>query len=113
MVTTNVSGRDIVGFVEELQGKLAAELSLPSGYSLNFGGEFENQQRATRNLLLVVPVALMLINLILFTTFGNISKALLILANVPFAMMGGIFSLFISGEYLSVPASVGFIALLG
>ncbi|MDC8854683.1 efflux RND transporter permease subunit [Shewanella algae] len=113
VVTTNVSGRDIVGFVEELQGKLAAELSLPSGYSLNFGGEFENQQRATRNLLLVVPVALMLINLILFTTFGNISKALLILANVPFAMMGGIFSLFISGEYLSVPASVGFIALLG
>jgi cobalt-zinc-cadmium resistance protein CzcA len=64
-------------------------------------------------LLLVVPVAIMLINLILFTTFGTISKALLILANVPFAMMGGIISLFLSGEYLSVPASVGFIALLG
>lgn len=113
VVTTNVSGRDIVGFVEELKGKLAEQLKLPAGFSLNFGGEFENQQRATNNLLLVVPVAIMLINLILFTTFGTISKALLILANVPFAMMGGIISLYLSGEYLSVPASVGFIALLG
>jgi cobalt-zinc-cadmium resistance protein CzcA len=113
VVTTNVSGRDIVSFVEELKGKLASQLTLPSGFSLSFGGEFENQQRATNNLLLVVPVAIMLINLILFTTFGTISKALLILANVPFAMMGGIISLFLSGEYLSVPASVGFIALLG
>ncbi|KFZ37594.1 cytochrome C peroxidase [Shewanella mangrovi] len=113
VVTTNVSGRDIVGFVEELKSKLDQQLQLPSGFSLSFGGEFENQQRATNNLLLVVPVAIMLINLILFTTFGTISKALLILANVPFAMMGGIISLYLSGEYLSVPASVGFIALLG
>ncbi|MDF0534621.1 efflux RND transporter permease subunit [Shewanella yunxiaonensis] len=113
VVTTNVSGRDIVSFVEELKGKLAQQVKLPSGFSLSYGGEFENQQRATNNLLLVVPVAIMLINLILFTTFGTISKALLILANVPFAMMGGIISLYLSGEYLSVPASVGFIALLG
>ncbi|MFV0597755.1 efflux RND transporter permease subunit [Shewanella sp.] len=113
VITTNVQGRDIVGFVEELNSKIAREIKLPSGYSVSFGGEFENQQRATSNLLLVIPIAIALITLILFTTFGSLAKSGLILANVPFAMMGGIVSLYLSGEYLSVPASVGFIALLG
>ncbi|WP_434950688.1 efflux RND transporter permease subunit [Shewanella sp. HL-SH4] len=113
VITTNVQGRDIVGFVEELNAKIATEIKFPSGYSVSFGGEFENQQRATNNLLLVIPIAIALITLILFTTFGSLTKASLILANVPFAMMGGIVSLYLSGEYLSVPASVGFIALLG
>ena len=113
MVTSNVTGRDIVGFVEELGATIARQLQLPTGYSLAFGGEFENQQRATRNLLLVIPAALLLITIILFTTFGSLSRAALILGNIPFAIMGGLIALFVSGEYLSVPASVGLIALLG
>ncbi len=113
VITTNVKGRDIVSFVEELSGKITSDVKFPSGYSINFGGEFENQQRATNNLLVVIPIAIALITLILFTTFGSLTKSGLILANVPFAMMGGIVSLYFSGEYLSVPASVGFIALLG
>ncbi len=112
-VTSNVKGRDVVGFVSELQTEISEQISLPVGYTVDFGGEFENQQRASSTLLLVVPIALGLIMLILFTTFGSISKAILILANVPFAIMGGIIALFISQEFLSVPASVGFIALLG
>ena len=113
VVTSNVTGRDIVGFVEELGVTIEQRLQLPTGYSLAFGGEFENQQRATRNLLLVIPAALMLITIILFTTFGSLAKAVLILGNIPFAIMGGLIALFISGEYLSVPASIGLIALLG
>ena len=113
VVTTNVSGRDIVGFVEELEQTLNSTLTLPPGYVLSFGGEFENQQRATNNLMMVVPLSLLLILIILFTTFGSLAKSALILVNIPFAVMGGIFALFISGQYLSVPASVGFIALLG
>lgn len=113
VVTTNVEERDIVGFVDELKELLTASVDLPVGYTLNFGGEFENQQRAANNLMLVIPIALGLILIILFTTFGTLSKAGLILANIPFATMGGIIALYLSGEFLSVPASVGFIALLG
>jgi cobalt-zinc-cadmium resistance protein CzcA len=113
VVTSNVSGRDIVGFVEELSARISEEVVLPTGYTVAFGGEFENQQRATRNLLLVIPAALLLITVILFTTFGSMAKAALILGNIPFAIMGGLIALFITGEYLSVPASVGLIALLG
>jgi len=113
VVTSNVAGRDIVGFVEELAGVISEQLVLPTGYSVEFGGEFENQQRATRNLLLVIPAALLLITTILFTTFGSMALAGLILANIPFAIMGGLIALFITGEYLSVPAAVGLIALLG
>ncbi|MEZ5554369.1 efflux RND transporter permease subunit [Haliea sp.] len=113
VVTVNVEGRDVVGFVEELREVLASDVSLPAGYRLEYGGEFENQQRATHNLLLVVPVALVLILLILFATFGSMALAGIILGNIPFALMGGVISLYISGEYLSVPASVGLIALLG
>lgn len=113
VVTTNVMNRDIVSFVEELQREVAAKVDLPVGYTVVYGGEFENQQRATNNLLLVIPMALALIIIILFTTFQSLVKAGLVLANIPFAIMGGIIALYLSGEYLSVPASIGFIALLG
>ncbi|MEE4659283.1 MAG: efflux RND transporter permease subunit, partial [Halieaceae bacterium] len=112
-VTVNVEGRDIVGFVEELSTTLKRSLSLPAGYLLEFGGEFANQQRATADLLVFIPAALLLILVILFTTFRSMALAGLILGNLPFALMGGVIALFASGEYLSVPASVGLIALLG
>ena len=113
VVATNVTGRDMVGFVEELQQNVNAKLKLPNGYFVVYGGEFENQIRASNNLLTVIPLVLFLIVIILFSTFNSLSKSGLILANIPFALMGGILGLFISGEYVSVPASIGFIALLG
>ena len=112
-VSANVVNRDVVSFVEELNAKINTNIQLPSGYTLSFGGEFESQQRATRNLLILIPIALLLIFIILFTTFNSTAKSALIIANIPFALMGGIIALYISKEYLSVPASVGFIALLG
>ncbi|MDF2117292.1 CusA/CzcA family heavy metal efflux RND transporter [Roseiarcaceae bacterium H3SJ34-1] len=113
VVRANVSGRDMVGFVEAAQQKVAAEIALPQGYSLTWGGQFENQQRAAARLSVVVPVAIGLIFVLLFTTFGSIAQALLVLVNIPFALIGGVFALVVTSEYLSVPASVGFIALLG
>ena len=112
-ISTNVENRDVVGFVDELKVKISQQIDLPTGYTIDFGGEFENQQRAMENLLFVVPIALTLIAIILFTTFRSIILSVLILANIPFALMGGIYALYISEQYLSVPASVGFIALLG
>jgi cobalt-zinc-cadmium resistance protein CzcA len=109
----NVDGRDLVGFVAEARAAVAEQVELPPGYRLEWGGEFENQQRAAARLALVVPVALVLIFLVLFSTFGSVKQAALVLSNVPFAMIGGVFALALTGEYLSVPASVGFIALLG
>ena len=109
----NVDGRDLVGFVEEARAAVAEQVDLPTGYWLEWGGEFENQQRAAARLALVVPVALGLIFLVLFSTFGSVRQALLVLSNIPFALIGGVVGLYITGEYLSVPASVGFIALLG
>ena len=113
VVTANIRNRDLVSFVEEAKQRITAEVKLGEGYSLKLGGQFENQQRAAARLAIVVPVAIGLIFLLLFATFGSIKQALLILSNIPFAMIGGVFALWISGEYLSVPASVGFIALLG
>jgi heavy metal efflux system protein len=113
IVRANVRGRDMVGFVEAAKQKVAAELPLPQGYRLTWGGQFENQQRAAARLSIVVPVAIGLIFVLLFTTFGSIRQALLVLVNIPFAVIGGVFALVLAGEYLSVPASVGFIALLG
>ncbi|MDR2838820.1 MAG: CusA/CzcA family heavy metal efflux RND transporter [Azonexus sp.] len=113
VVQSNVRGRDLVGFVDEAKEKIAGGVKLPSGYHLAWGGQFENQQRAATRLMIVVPVALALIFLILFSIFGSVRQALLILSNIPFALVGGIFALLLAGEYLSVPASVGFIALLG
>jgi cobalt-zinc-cadmium resistance protein CzcA len=113
VVVVNVSGRDLVSFVNDAKQQVAEQLSLPVGYSLSWGGQFENQQRAAQRLAIVVPVALLMIFLLLFTTFRSIKQAVLIMSNVPFAMIGGIVALWLTGEYLSVPASVGFIALLG
>lgn len=113
VVTANVRDRDLVSFVEEAKQRVQAEVELGEGYSIKWGGQFENQQRASARLAVVVPVAIGLIFLLLFATFGSIKQALLILSNIPFAMIGGVFALWASGEYLSVPASVGFIALLG
>ncbi|MCS3728876.1 efflux RND transporter permease subunit [Bradyrhizobium betae] len=113
VVRANVRGRDMVGFVQAAQQKVTAELPLPKGYRLTWGGQFENQQRAAARLSIVVPVAIGLIFVLLFTTFGSVRHALLVLVNIPFALIGGVFALVSTGEYLSVPASVGFIALLG
>ncbi len=113
LVQANVDGRDLVGFVDEAKRAVASRIALPAGYSLQWGGQFENQQRAAARLGLVVPVALGLIFVVLFMTFGSARQALLILCNVPFALVGGVLALWMSGQYLSVPASVGFIALLG
>ena len=113
VVMTNVTGRDLVGFVDEARAKVAQTIKLPTGYRVAWGGQFENQQRAAARLALVVPMSLGFIFIILFSTFGSVRQALLVLSNIPFAMVGGIVALWATGEYLSVPASVGFIALLG
>ena len=113
VVIANVGGRDLVGFVEEAKTLVTQKLPLPTGYRISWGGQFENQQRAAARLTVVVPVALGLIFVLLFSTFRSVRQALLILSNVPFALVGGIVALWVTGEYLSVPASVGFIALLG
>ena len=113
VVQSNVRDRDLVGFVEDAKTAVARDVKLPEGYRLAWGGQFENQQRAAARLAIVVPVALLLIFFLLFSTFRSVRQAVLILSNVPFAMVGGIFGLLIAREYLSVPASVGFIALLG
>lgn len=113
IVIANVSGRDLVGFVDEAKQKVAEQIKLPQNYYIEWGGQFENQQRAATRLSLVIPVSIALIFLLLFSTFHSIRQSVLVLSNIPFAMVGGILSLWISGEYLSVPASVGFIALLG
>jgi len=112
-IQANVAGRDLVGFVEAAQGAVAQKVKLPTGYRLEWSGEFQNQRRAAARLMVVVPLALGLIFLVLFATLGSVRQSLLILANIPLALIGGMLLLFLSGEYLSVPASVGFIALLG
>ncbi len=113
VITSNVLNRDLVSFVDEARKMVAEKVELPIGYTVEFGGQFENQQRAAATLSVVVPVSLGLIFLLLFTTFGSVRQAVLVLSNIPLAMVGGVFALWVSGEYLSVPASVGFIALLG
>jgi cobalt-zinc-cadmium resistance protein CzcA len=113
LVQAFVSGRDIVGYVEEAQARIAAEVPMPQGYRIVWGGQFENQQRAAARLSVVLPIALGLIFALLYATFGAMRPSVLILLMIPFAMVGGILALWASGEYLSVPASVGFIALLG
>ena len=112
-IQANVAGRDLVSFVEAAQGAVAQKVTLPTGYRLEWSGEFQNQRRAAARLMVVVPLALGLIFLVLFATLGSVRQSLLILANIPLALIGGMLLLFLSGEYLSVPASVGFIALLG
>jgi cobalt-zinc-cadmium resistance protein CzcA len=113
VVRTNVADRDLVGFVDEARRAVAASVDMPPGYYLEWGGQFENQQRAAARLAIVVPVAVGLVFLLLFSTFGSLRQAALVFSNIPFALVGGVFGLLVTGEYLSVPASVGFIALLG
>ncbi len=113
VVQANVGGRDVVGFVEEVRAAIEREVQLPAGYHITYGGQFENEQRAARRLSLVVPVSIALIFLMLFSTFRSVRQAGLIILNIPFALIGGVVSLFLSGLYLSVPASVGFITLFG
>jgi cobalt-zinc-cadmium resistance protein CzcA len=112
-ILANVRGRDLVGFVAEAQAAVQHAVQVPEGYRLEWGGQFENQQRASARLAIVVPIALALIFLLLYFTFNSVREALLVFCNVPFAAIGGVIGLYLSGEFLSVPASVGFIALVG
>lgn len=112
-IEMNVQGRDIGTFVAEAKRKIKSNVNLPSGYYLTWGGQFENQQRAMTKLMTIGSIAVILILLLLFLTFRNIWLALLVISNLPFALIGGIVSLWISGLYLSVPAAVGFIVLFG
>ena len=112
-IEMNVSGRDIGGFVREAQRQLRERVTLPSGYYTTWGGQFENQQQAMRRLAIIVPAVVAIIFSLLLLTFQSVWLATLVLVNLPFAMVGGVFALLVSGLYLSVPASVGFIVLFG
>jgi cobalt-zinc-cadmium resistance protein CzcA len=113
VIQANVDGRDMGGLVRELRKRIASEIDLPPAYSIVFGGQFKNQQRAQTRLMIVVPLSLGLIFLLLYFAFNSVGQALLIMLNVPLALIGGIAVLFFSGQYLSVPGSIGFIALFG
>ncbi len=113
VVGSNVDGRDLGGFVAEIQERLAEEIQLPPGYYFEWGGQFENMERAMATLSIIVPVTIALIFFLLFILFDSVKLAGLTILVLPFASIGGVFALFITGEYLSVPASVGFIALWG
>ncbi len=113
VIQSNVEGRDMGGLVAELQQRINDEIKLPTGYSVVFGGQFENQQRAQARLMIVVPLSLGLIFLLLYFAFHSVGQAALIMLNVPLALIGGIAALFYTGQYLSVPGSIGFIALFG
>ena len=113
VIQANVQGRDMGSVVEDIQAKIASDVELPAGYSVSIGGQFESQQRAQQRLSIVVPLSLALIALLLYFAFGSVGQAMLILLNVPLAVIGGVFSLYLSSQYLSVPSSVGFITLFG
>lgn len=113
VVEANVRGRDIGSFVKEAQEVIGKQVQVPAGYYLTYGGQFENLQRASARLLIVMPLALFLIFILLFTTFGSVKQALLIYSGIPFAIVGGIIALFLRGMPFSISAGVGFIALFG
>jgi cobalt-zinc-cadmium resistance protein CzcA len=113
VVQTNVRGRDVGSFVTEAQGRVARTLSLPAGYRVEWGGQFENQARATARLAVVVPLSMAIIFLLLFVTFHRVRQAGLVILNVPFALVGGVAALWIRGITLNLSASIGFIALFG
>jgi len=113
VIQANVEGRDMGGLVAEIDQRVQSEIKLPPGYSIVYGGQFENQQRAQARLMIVVPLSLGLIFLLLYFAFSSVGQALLIMLNVPMALIGGIAALYFSGQYLSVPGSIGFIALFG
>lgn len=112
-VQTNVRGRDIGSFVAEGQQAIAEKVQMPPGYLINWGGQFELQQQANKRLALVVPVTLLVILLLLFMNFGSLKNTFLILLNIPLALVGGVVGLWLTGQNLSVPSSIGFIALFG
>lgn len=109
----DVKGRDVDSFVKEADAKIAEQVKLPTGYYYQWGGAFENQQRAMARLAVIVPLTIGLIFMLLYTAFNSVRHATLIIANVPFAIIGGIVGLFITGQYLSVPSAIGFIAVFG
>ncbi len=113
VIQSNVEGRDMGGLVAELRERIKNEIDLPPGYSVVFGGQFESQERAQARLMIVVPLALGLIFLMLYFAFNSVGQAFLIMLNVPLALIGGVLALYLSGQYLSVPGSIGFITLLG
>lgn len=113
VVQSNVRGRDLGGFVKEVQRKVAEKVKLPTGYFLVYSGQFENQSRATKRLEYIVPLVLLIIASLLYATFGNVRHAFLVMLNVPFALVGGIGALWLRGIHLNLSASVGFIALFG
>lgn len=113
VIQANVQDRDMGSVVTDIRAAIAANVDLPAGYSVVIGGQFENQQRAQARLAIILPVSLGLIALLLYFAFGSTGQALLILVTVPLAVIGGVFSLYFSGQYLSVPSSVGFITLFG
>jgi cobalt-zinc-cadmium resistance protein CzcA len=113
VVMSNVRGRDLGSFVKEVQANIAREVKLPTGYSIEFGGQFENQQRATKRLMIIIPVVVFLIYVLLYLAFKSFKQALLVVGNIPFALVGGIAALWLRGMNLNLSASVGFIALFG
>ena len=113
VIQANVDGRDMGSVVSDIRDSIDSSVQLPAGYTVQIGGQFENQQRAMQRLMLVVPVSLALIAVLLYLAFGELKLVMLIMVNVPLAAVGGIFSLYVSGHYLSVPSSVGFITLFG
>jgi len=113
VIQANVENRDMGGIVDEIRQRIDNEIELPSGYTVVFGGQFKNQQRAQARLMIVVPLSLALIFLLLYFAFHSVGQALLIMLNVPMALIGGVAALYFSGQYLSVPGSIGFIALFG
>ena len=109
----SVRGRDVDSLVKDAEAAFRQQVTLPSGYWIEWGGAFENQQRALARLALIVPITIFFIFVLLYTAFNSVKYAVLILANVPFATIGGLLALFVTGQYLSVPSAIGFIAVFG
>ena len=113
VVMSNVRGRDLGSFVREVQDRIRGKVNLPPGYSITYGGQFENQERATRRLMLIVPMVISIVFLLLYLTFHSFKQSLLVVGNIPFALVGGIAALWVRGMNLNLSASIGFIALFG
>ncbi|WP_461832109.1 efflux RND transporter permease subunit, partial [Aquifex sp.] len=113
LVMANVEGRDIGSLIQELREKIEKEIQLPEGYFITFGGQFESQERAMKKLYIAVPLAIFFIFILLYLNFNSVKDALIVMLNVPFAVIGGVIALYISGFNLSVPSAIGFIAIFG
>ena len=113
VIQLDVKGRDVDSFVKEAEAKIRDQVKLPTGYWMEWGGAFENQQRALARLAVIVPLTIGLIFILLYTAFNSVRYAAMIIANVPFAVIGGVFGLAVTGQYVSVPSAIGFIAVFG